>query len=1048
MKPVSRLRWLCALLVWLGLAALPARANAQSTVINFDDLPDNTSVSNQYERFGLDLNSGIVSNLLPATAANPQAPSAPNVLNISTFSRPEFPQGYVQGIFTNPHHGFVSVRVASFSFGGARDVALVGYDLSNNIVATRNVNVPDGGVFTSVFIFSLNSDIARFEVKADNKTLMIDDLTFDPVTAGPGPDFGLGATKVVLPRSGSGSSSIIVKRFNGSTGAVLLAVSNLPPGVQVSSFVPNPNNGPESVTTTLTLSADASATPVQNWPITLTGLPAPSAGLFGQHSITFPITILDSYDAQVVGIEVTQGIQVYDLPTGSDGGRPLHGVPVKYNGVDLATGGKTMVRVFANYAAFPENSAPPVFDCLLYGFRDGLPLPGSPIAAENNTQPLILGVTFVTDPVRADISNGFRFTLPPAWLDGNVTLKAVVSPSPILGGSNDSTDCCPDNDSFTMTDVPFGRKVDLFFAPFAMRVNRGPLGYPDDVFEEARNLLPIGDRQFHMGDYSGEIDITDIWNQDVKSCGFLGLGSCPEDATGRGASAVVRLKNIADDFGFGSSFELVTGIFPQNDPVSGQSNRIRSVEDPNCAGPFWDCDGLDAIVVQNQLRPRTSVAHELGHMLGRPHAGLNCPNVADPKEPWPPDDRGLIQGVGLDRRTWQLLFVDRHGGPLGAEIFDFMSYCASNSPADGRDSWISVKGWAETLKAVTPVFVGSPTAQTAAAAPDPPKMPVLIVQGFVDADGNGYITKLAPATRTPAVAPATSAFTVVAFDHAGHVLSNTNMTVTEAHIDDAGAAQFVSADIPSANVAMIELRGSNGVPLLRRERSRHAPSVSDVRVTPDVRKGECDRHHGDDDDEEGDHEDGHHRACVVHDERDLLSADAAAEACMTVVSWHAKDDDRDALMAKVDYTMDNGQTWRPLFFGPNHNRAVLNSRLLPSATHARVRVRINDGFNETEVVSHEFQAKGAPPVVRIISPVAGTSLGSKASLYLSGTAADEQHAPITGSNLSWYAGSTLLGTGESISVSGLAPGATEIRLVARDSRGVTASRSVQITIRP
>ncbi len=169
---------------------------------------------------------------------------------------------------------------------------------------------------------------------------------------------------------------------------------------------------------------------------------------------------------------------------------------------------------------------------------------------------------------------------------------------------------------------------------------------------------------------------------------------------------------------------------------------------------------------------------------------------------------------------------------------------------------------------------------------------------------------------------------------------------------------------------------------------------------------------------------------------------------MTVVSWHAKDDDRDALMAKVDYTMDNGQTWRPLFFGPNHNRAVLNSRLLPSATHARVRVRINDGFNETEVVSHEFQAKGAPPVVRIISPVAGTSLGSKASLYLSGTAADEQHAPITGSNLSWYAGSTLLGTGESISVSGLAPGATEIRLVARDSRGVTASRSVQITIRP
>jgi hypothetical protein len=515
-----------------------------------------------------------------------------------------------------------------------------------------------------------------------------------------------------------------------------------------------------------------------------------------------------------------------------------------------------------------------------------------------------------------------------------------------------------------------------------------------------------------------------------------------------------RLKNIADDLNFSQSFELVAGIFPEDDPVSGRGpNRIRSNENPFCAGPFWDCDGVDAIIVQNQLRPRTSVAHELGHMLGRPHAGTACPNIKDPVESWPPDNRGLLQGVGVDRRTYQVLFVDRHGGGLGAPIYDFMSYCASNP--DGRDSWISVRGWAETLHAVTPVFVNQVTAAPStavipAAVPavaPVPSVSVLVVQAFVDHDGNTYITKVAPGVRPVAAPPPVSSFSLIAFDRAGKVVSSVPMAATTVHVDDADPMTFLNAEIPAIDAATIEIHG-NGL-LARRERSKHPPVVWGVQVKSDERLDE-DKHrpHGDDDrDHDADDRDNGYldKHCRVQQER---NADAAASPCVTIVTWHAKDADGDTLMAKVDYSTDDGASWRPLFFGPNHNRAVLNSMLLKNTSHGRMRVRINDGFNESVAVSHEFHAAGAPPVVHITSPVVGTTIGRAASLYLSGTASDENRGAITGGNLSWYAGDRLLGTGETLSVNGLPAGTMHIRLVARDARGVTASQSVSITIVP
>ena len=621
---------------------------------------------------------------------------------------------------------------------------------------------------------------------------------------------------------------MILRRFNGSVGDVLYSVSNLPPGVSVTGAVPNPMNGPDGSTAILTLSADSSAAPVQDRPLTLTGLPTPSAGQFGSHASSFPLTILDSYDAQVVGIEVTQSVQLYDLPAGSVGNRPLHGVPARYNGVPLALGGHTAVRVFPDFALLPSSSPSPDFVCTLVGTRADVTLPGSPLVTGPGPNPLILGANYVDDVTRARHNSECDFVLPTAWTSGVISLVATINAQPVLGPPV-SEECCTDNNNFTLTDIAFTPTRDLVFAPFALRVNHDFLGFPDDVFAEAANTLPIGESQFQMGDYVGEIDITDIWNQDVKACGFLGTGSCPEDATGRGASANARLRSIADDLNFTESGMLVVGIYPVSDTVSGQSDRIRSDTQRGCTGPFWDCDDLQAIVVQNQLRPLTSAAHELGHMLGRVHASFGC-GAGDtdnngPAEHWLPDEQGFLQSVGVDRFSFRVWFPDRGGGSLGGPFYDFMSYCANPNDAGDPDAWISARGWVETIQALATGAPGSEARPLAVAslrrpAPMNPRQ-MLIVQGFVDLQGNVSVTKIAQDQRAPKVVPQ-SPYELVVFGRGGSALGRQAMQVTDATVHHEGTVTFLDAQVPVTGAEAIEIL-KDGKPIARRERDPEAP---------------------------------------------------------------------------------------------------------------------------------------------------------------------------------------------------------------------------------
>ena len=165
-----------------------------------------------------------------------------------------------------------------------------------------------------------------------------------------------------------------------------------------------------------------------------------------------------------------------------------------------------------------------------------------------------------------------------------------------------------------------------------------------------------------------------------------------------------------------------------------------------------------------------------------------------------------------------------------------------------------------------------------------------------------------------------------------------------------------------------------------------------------------------------------------------------------VVAWQASDPDGGSLQAIVDYSADGGATWRTLFEGPAAaGRARLAASKLQGSRRARVRVAVNDGFNETRALSPLFRVDGAAPAVRIQSPAAGEALRSSGRVVLRGAAQDDALRLLNAKSLTWFAGRRRLGTGERLSVR-LPAGRHVLRLVARDRSGrtATARRTVRV----
>jgi hypothetical protein len=167
-----------------------------------------------------------------------------------------------------------------------------------------------------------------------------------------------------------------------------------------------------------------------------------------------------------------------------------------------------------------------------------------------------------------------------------------------------------------------------------------------------------------------------------------------------------------------------------------------------------------------------------------------------------------------------------------------------------------------------------------------------------------------------------------------------------------------------------------------------------------------------------------------------------------VVRWSASDPDRDQLQATVDYSFDGGRSWRTVYDGPSTGSASVPGRFLEGSPRARIRVYVNDGFNEASVTSPVFRADGTAPVAQIIRPGRGEPVRGSERTLLIGSAFDDRHRSLRGGALTWYAGRRRLGSGEQLGAT-LPAGRVVLRLVARDRGGhQTVLRRVLQVIAP
>jgi hypothetical protein len=585
--------------------AFPPVAAAGDTVINFDDQATGTQIESQYGAEGVTFNETPSGLKVPAPAivapTGGEAHSPPNVLDVSQKCGSEFHEVMLWGRFAAPrNHVTLYVGNLNLGLGFPANISLEGFDLAGNPLpgGKDTVAIPSGfGLTTKMGIQSSNSEISFFRLASDAEcTVGIDDLSFDEVPGTIPPDFaisaqGLGAT--LLP-GGSANVTLRLHRNSTSSGPISFGVSGLP--AEVSGTVsPSSTSGPEGTLLTLTLHAEPGAPAVTAAPVTVTGTPSPPAGSKSR-SVTIPVSVSGNFDMRAQGLEVTQGVQEpvgVLVPSGASSGGA-------YSGLDLVRYKRTAVRFYADAAGAPAGGIAGI-GASLSGFRNGSPLPGSPLHPDYGPASLTdtgeLGPAPVFAPELTSDAHAFTFTLPNSWTAGTIKLVGSLTPPPPTFGPA-SIQCagpaCKANDSFTENDVTFEPTEGVTLTTVAMAENGHSPIPASKALADGKLVAPLADSGFVVLPYQATIDITDIVNSTDKNLN-------------KTAVAKGRVDQWASD--------------------NGHPNYATMGVSPTGTGGLTG--GGDSLVTytpdgSGDDRPFTSVAHELFHLFGLKHASQEC----------------------------------------------------------------------------------------------------------------------------------------------------------------------------------------------------------------------------------------------------------------------------------------------------------------------------------------------------------------------------------------------------------------------------------------
>jgi hypothetical protein len=727
-----------------------------------------------------------------------------------------------------------------------------------------------------------------------------------------------------------------------------------------------------------------------------------------------------SWDLAFSAWEVTQGIQNLN------------------NDVPLVASKPTYVRLYGTKLNGPD----------AYGVEAQLLGQTGSGANLGVLRPLNGAQTFNTKnaaPNRGTITGSWLFQLPASWLNaGTLRLRASIDPRGVWNDPNRANNI-NGYQAFTLT-----RKAPVCIVTIPVRTH-GPAASntsPNVFFarDMVRRLWPVSDVWlYHQDD-----DIAELQARFGIPPWEYGPYEIPED-TWKMLVSLTERDLFSDDpdrcDDAGARTHYVGIVSPQTptgdadvDAGTNGSGRV-GYDQAWVKLPRDDFDRFDYRGVRVATLP-----HELAHNYERKHVNCGGPDDPDPDYPYKAADGTACTLDNRDQSapTTYFGFDVKSQTPIAPTAArDLLAYTCNN-PTTCTPRWSSDYTWRGLFNGVksTAVLASDPAAQGGQVPQLATAANVVLVTGIISPTANQGALSYGWVYPTNAV-------------------GRTLIRKWQAHA--APAATQARADTPNYHVQVVAADGTvlddRAVTLvhsdLHSDMPAHTPAPDEAATFaltfPAPASAVA-------------------RLLLLQDSTVLASLSPGSSAPLVSIlspaggetvdnhltlSWRASDPDNDKLLFTVQYSPDNGQTWRALLTGipspSNGDTTTLNLDALTgipaSTTGGLIRVAASDGYNTTLAVSQPFTVVNRAPQPYIDSP-GGSAMSAGQTVALHGGATDPEDGGLADSALRWTLNGAEIGTGAQQTLEGLAPGSYTLALTARDSAGREGTTSTTLTVAP
>jgi hypothetical protein len=724
--------------------------------------------------------------------------------------------------------------------------------------------------------------------------------------------------------------------------------------------------------------------------------------------VTFAAAFQDA-NLFAAGLQVTQAIQDRVIP-GTALRRASPPGAVDYPGtIPFVAGKPTAVRLLPRLpvsGGFAERTLSNVTG-LLHAFRNGQELPDSPIEPIHVATAAPLGTTSDQVALRQSLDTPgavIEWRIPDAWATGTLDLRATVN-DPGMQAVRRLQECdgCVDGANSLAARVRFQPSISqLRFDPFVVEYDppgSDPPVSPPANFEAELDYLeriyPVADGIVDVGSSAGLIRTS---NNDcsalVRDVFFASLAS--------------------------SRSGLAVGLMPNHPDMCVVPNGDGAADD-------FRADGIGAAgfsaLWKTGAGSGLTAPHEVGHLLGRPHAscdhgedadgaggcdasfvpahaqlggnGFNVKNMN--AYPETIDDGAIhlhdVMSYGpfrwISTTTYRALFDELNRRKNGSGV-------VSRGVPDGRTGL--------ALRTQGEIASRALTSRLAATPRDS-----LVVTATVGPGATAEIGRAARLDASPLPLGRTGPVVLRALDAAGRTVAEHRfdldpvavhgppVTVTGATFPNPGRIRTLSLE-------------AGGKVLARRDASGAAPTVKWT---------------------------------------DPAKPRPLAARGLRRVSWTAGDRDGDKLSYVVQFSRDGGRTWRTLDPQVPGLSYMVDLARLPSTRNGRFRVIATDGLrSSTDVADRPVRVPNHPPTAAITAPVTGAAVSAGASMPLAGAAGDIDAGTLAPASLAWRSSRDGdLGTGRSLSAR-LSPGRHDLVLTATDAQGGRGTAKTTVVVAP